>query len=379
MAYIRGVGETTFGRLEHADTLGLLAVAADEALGDAGLARADIDGVLCGYSYQLPHIMIASLFSEYYGIEPAYCHGVSCGGGTGAIMVMLAKRLVDSGQCRNVLVLGAENRLNTKSDNTLKMIASCGHPDFEDPLGLTIPAYFSFLATAYMDRYAITEADLAEFAVLMRANAARHPKAHKRTPITVDDVLASRPIADPLKLLDCCLISDGGCATVISSRAGTGNAVRIAGAAQSHPYQHVLAAPDLVDYKSSKALDVALTEAGATREDIEIAGIYDSYTITLLAFLEDLKLAPRGEAALMCREGYFSPEGRLPVNTHGGLMSFGHSGVAGGLAHVNEVYRQMAGKAGERQIGSPGAGLVHGEGGIFSSQISLIFKQGQEV
>ena len=376
MAYVRGVGETAFGRLDDADTLSLLAEAADGALEDAGLARGDIDGVLCGYSYQLPHIMIASLFSEYYGIEPSYCHGVSLGGGTGAIMVMLAKRLVDIGQCRNVLVLGAENRLNTKSEGTLKMIASCGHPDFEDPLGLTIPAYYAFMATAYMDRYRVTEPDLAEFAVLMRANAARHPKAHKRTPITVEDVLASRPVADPLKLLDCCLISDGGCAAVISSEAGSGRAVEIVGAAQSHPYQHVIAAPDLTDYKSAKALDVALKEAGISRDDLEIAGIYDSYTITLLAFLEDLKLAPRGGAAAMCREGHFSPGGRLPLNTHGGLMSFGHSGVAGGLAHVNEVYRQMAGKAGDRQFGNPRAGVVHGEGGIFSSQVSLIFKQG---
>jgi len=376
MAYIRGVGETSFGKLEGEDTLSLMAAATDEALLDAGLARRDIDGVLCGYSYQLPHIMIASLFAEYYGIEPIYCHGVSVGGGTGSIMVMLANRLVDVGQCKNVLVLGAENRLNTKGAGTIKMIASCGHPDFEDPLGLTIPAYFAFLASAYMDRYGVKPEDLAEFAVLMRDYASRHPKAHKRAPITVADVLASRPIADPLKLLDCCLISDGGCALVIGKEAGkTGRPVRIAGCAQSHPYQHVLAAPNLTEYKSSKALDAALSEAGIGRRDLEVAGIYDSYTITLLAFIEDLGLAPRGGAAKLCREGYFGPKGKLPTNTHGGLMSFGHSGVAGGLAHVNEVYRQMAGKAGARQIGNPKAGLVHGEGGIFSSQVSLVFRQ----
>jgi acetyl-CoA C-acetyltransferase len=376
MAFIRGVGETTFGRLEGTDTLSLMADAADETLADAGLTRGDIDGVLVGYSHQLHHIMIASLFSEYYGIDPAYCHGVSVGGGTGAIMVMLANRLVDIGQCKNVLVLGAENRLNSKSENTLKVIASCGHPDFEDPLGLTIPAYFAFLASAYMDRYDLKAEDLAEFAVMLRANAARHPKAHKRSLITVDDVLASRPIADPLKLLDCCLISDGGCGVVVSKEAGSGKPVRIAGAAQSHPYQHVLAAPSLTEYNSSKALDAALAEAGADRDQLEVAGIYDSYTITLLGFLEDLGLAPRGKSPQLCREGYFAPGGRLPVNTHGGLMSFGHSGVAGGIAHVTEVYRQMAGKAGDRQFGDPKVGLVHGEGGIFSSQVSLVFKQG---
>lgn len=376
MAWIRGVGETSFGRLEGEDTLSLMAKAADAALADSGLRRHDIDGVVCGYSHQLPHIMIASLFAEYYGIKPTYCHGVSVGGATGSIMIMLAGRLVDAGQCKNMLVLGAENRLNGKNDETLKTIASCGHPDFEAPFGVTIPAYFAFMASAYMHRYDISEPDLAEFAVLMRNYASRHPKSHKRTPITVDDVLASRPIAEPLKLLDCCLISDGGCAIVVSTDAGAGRPVRIAGAAQTHPYQHIIAAPDLASYDSSKAFEAAMAEAGIERDDIEIAGIYDSYTITLLGFLEELGLSKRGCAAQDCRSGKFGPEGRLPLNTHGGLMSFGHSGIAGGLMHVNEVYRQMAGRAGERQIGNPKVGLVHGEGGIFSSQISLILKQG---
>jgi len=375
MAYIRGVGLTAFGRIEGEDTLSLQAAAVEAALKDSGLKRGDIDGVVCGYSHKLPHIMIASLFSEYFGINPTYCHGVSVGGATGSSMMMLATRLVDAGQCKNLLVLAGENRLNGKDDRTLKTIASCGHPDFEDPFGLTIPAYYGFMASAYMKRYGITERDLAEFAVLMRANAARHPLAHQRKPISVDDVMNSRKIASPLKLLDCCLISDGGCAVILSKEAGKGRPVRVAGAAQTHPYQHVIAAPDLASYDSAKALDAALAEARVTREQIEIAGIYESFTITLLGFVEELGLAKRGDAARACRAGEFSPTGRLPINTHGGLMSFGHSGVAGGLAHVIEVYLQMAGRAGERQIGNPKIGLVHGEGGIFSSQVSLVLKQ----
>ncbi len=375
MAHIRGVGLTAFGRLEGEDTQSLQAAAAEAALKDAGLKREDIDGVICGYSHQLPHIMIASLFAEYFGIKPTYCHGVSVGGATGSAMIMLANRLVDAGQCKNLLVLAGENRLNGKNDHTLKTIASCGHPDYEDPFGLTIPAYYGFMASAYMKRYGITERDLAELAVQMRANASRHPLAHQRKPITVDDVMNSRKIASPLKLLDCCLISDGGCAVVLSKEPGQGKPVRIAGSAQTHPYQHVIAAPDLASYDSAKALDAALAEAKTTREKIDIAGIYDSFTITLLGFVEELGLAKRGDAARAFRAGEFAPTGRLPINTHGGLMSFGHSGVAGGLAHIIEVYLQMAGRAGDRQIGQPKTGLVHGEGGIFSSQVSLVLKQ----
>ncbi|HAA91807.1 MAG TPA: thiolase [Rhodospirillaceae bacterium] len=376
MAWIRAIGETEFGRIEGEDTLSLMAKATDAALANGGLRREYIDGLVVGYSHKLPHIMIASLFAEYYGLHPTYCHGVSVGGATGSIMVMLANRLVDVGQAKNVLVLGGENRLNGKDDTTLKTLASCGHPDFEDPFGLTIPAYYAFMASAYMNKHGISESDLAVFSVLMRSYASKHPKAHKREPITVDDVLASRPISEPLKLLDCCLISDGGCAIVVSTEPGNGKPVRIAGAAQTHPYQHVIAATRLAEFDSSRSLDAALKEAGVERPDIEIAGIYDSYSITLLAFLEELGLVEHGKAADACRSGMFGPDGRLPINTHGGLMSFGHSGIAGGLMHVNEVYRQMAGLAGDRQVGDPSVGLIHGEGGIFSSQVSLILRQG---
>ena len=127
----------------------------------------------------------------------------------------------------------------------------------------------------------------------------------------------------------------------------------------------------MTEFRSRESGDCALNEAGVSIDDVQIAGIYDSFSITLLVFLEELGLAPRGEAAAMAREGRFDFDGAVPVNTHGGLMSFGHSGVAGGMAHIVEVYRQMSGTAGARQIPNREVGLIHGEGGILSSQISL--------
>ena len=372
MAWITGVGDTSFGRLADEDTLTLMAKSAGDALRDAGLERGDIDGLLCGYSTAWPHLMLASVFGEYFGIDAAYCHTVQVGGGTGAAMTMLAKRLCDVGQCRHVLVVGGENRLSGQgSDKTVQTLAEVGHPDYELPFGPTIPAYYALVAARYLHEYGLDEADLAEFSVLNRRHAMTHPKAHFRNPISVSDVLASRAIARPLKLLDCCPISDGSAALVVSAeRLGT-SGVRLAGAGQVHPFQHVIAAKSLTSFRSGESSGAALAEAGVVIEDVDIAGIYDSFSVTLMVFIEELGLAPRGEAAAAARAGRFGVDGAVPVNTHGGLMSFGHSGVAGGMAHILEVYRQLAGKAGERQIDGREVGLVHGEGGILSSQISL--------
>ena len=321
----------------------------------------------------MPGRELASVFSEYFGIHPVYCHTVQVGGGTGSAMTMLAKRLCEAGECRNILVVAGENRLSGEgADKTVRTLAGVGHPDYETPFGPTIPGFYALVAARYMHEHGLGEEDLAEFSVLMRAHAAGHPGAQFREPITVADVMASRPIAEPLKLLDCCPISDGAAALVVGAEGGGAAGVRIAGAGQTHPFQHVIAADSLVSFGSAKASARALGEAGVGIDEVEIAGIYDSFSITLLVFIEELGLAPRGEAARLAREGRFGPEGAVPVNTHGGLLSFGHSGVAGGMAHIGELYRQIAGKAGARQAGDRRVGLIHGEGGILSSQVSLV-------
>jgi acetyl-CoA C-acetyltransferase len=376
MAWITGVGDTAFGRLPGETPLSLMAAAASSALADAALERANIDGVLCGYATSLPHLMLATLFAEYFGLTPRYAHGIQMGGATGGAMVMLAARLVDGGTCRNVLVVAGDNRLSGQGrDNAIQMLAQVGHHDYEVPFGPTIPAYYALIASRYMHVHGVSERDLAEFAVLMRRHAGIHPGAHLREPISVEDVLASRSIASPLKLLDCCPVSDGAAALLVSSAPRRDGAVRIAGAAQYHPHQHVSSARDLADFGIGDGAHRALAEADVTIDDVEFLGIYDSFTITLLILLEELGFARRGQAASLLRDGVFAGQGRWPLNTHGGLLSFGHSGVAGGLTHILEAQRQLLGRAEERQAGAPEIAFIHGDGGVLSSHVSLVLRR----
>lgn len=376
MAYITGVGNTAFGRLEGSTPLALMAQAADAALADAGLGREGIDGLLCGYATTLPHLMLSTVFAEYYGVQPHYAHAIQLGGATGCAMVMLAHELVEAGRCREVLVVAGENRLSGhKRDVAIQTLAQVGHPDYEVPFGATIPAYYGLLASRYLHEYAVSEADLAEFAVLMRRHAGTHPAAHLREAITVTEVLASKTIAAPLKLLDCCPISDGAVALVVSRERRDGVGVRIAGASQAHRHQYVSSIASVSDLGARRAAERAMAEAGCSLADVDYLGIYDSFTITLLILLEDIGIAARGAASARVRSGDFGVAGKLALNTHGGLLSFGHCGVAGGMAHLAEAQRQLAGKAGSRQAGARHCALVHGDGGVLSSHVSLILSR----
>ena len=375
-AYITGVGNTAFGRLEGLNTLDLMAQAATHALEDAQLKRSEIGGVLCGYSTTMPHLMISTLFCERFSLRPNYAHGMQLGGATGAAMLMLARELVISGRCKNVLVVAGENRLSGQTrDSSIQTLAQVGHADFEVPNGASVPAYYGLMASRYMHETGVTNADLAEFAVLMRNNATRHPDAHLTTPITVEDVLASKPIAEPLHLLDCCPISDGAMALVISSDARGGIKVRMAGAGQAHLHQHLTALRDVMDCGAARASKIAFQQAGLTVAEIDYLGIYDSFTITLLMLLEEIGFAARGEAAQRLRKGDFGQHGVLALNTHGGLLSFGHCGVAGGMAHSVEAYRQFQGQAGGRQVRTPRHAFIHADGGVMSSHVSLILSR----
>jgi acetyl-CoA acetyltransferase len=376
MSYITGTGLTSYGKHEGRSSLDLMSMAAQLALDDAGLRRADIDGLLCGYSTVSPHIMLATVFAEYFGIQPAYAHAVQVGGATGLAMAMLAHHLVDAGVARHVLVVGGENRLTGQSrDASIQALAQVGHPDYEVPLGPTIPAYYGLVASRYMHEHGVTEEDLAEFAVLMRNHALSHPGAQFHEPISVGDVMASKPVALPLKLLDCCPVSDGGAACIVS-REPTGDAqVKVRGCAQAHTHQHVTAAPALSALGAEIAIAKAKAAAGLSISDVRYAAVYDSFTITLAMLLEDLGLAGRGEAAAQVRAGYFSRDGAVPLNTHGGLLSYGHCGVGGAMAHLSEAHLQMTGRAGARQVRDAAITLLHGDGGVLSSHVSMFLER----
>lgn len=375
-AYITGAGNTAFGRHEGHSTLDLMAQAAKKALHAAHLERKDIDGVLCGYATTLPHLMLSTLFCERFALRPSYAHSLQVGGATGAAMLMLARELVASGRCKNVLVIAGENRLTGQTrDSSIQTLAQVGHADYEVPNGASVPAYYGLMASRYMHETGVTSEDLAEFAVLMRDNAIRHPDAHLTTPISIAEVLASKPIAEPLRLLDCCPISDGAVALVVSAEAPKGARVRLTGAGQAHLHQHLTAMNDVMDCGAAAASKIAFKEAGLGVSDINYLGIYDSFTITLTMLLEEIGFAPRAGAARRLRQGDFSAKGGLPLNTHGGLLSFGHSGVAGGMAHAVETYLQCAGLAGDRQVKVPAHAFVHADGGVMSSHVSLIMSR----
>lgn len=375
MSYVTGVGLTPFGKLPGRTTLDLMSEAAATALADAQLERGDVDGLLCGYSTTFPHLMLSTLFIEHFGLNPTYAHSVQVGGATGFAMAMLAHHLVESGAATNVLVVAGENRLTGQTrDAAVQTLAQIGHPMYEVPLGATIPAYYALVASRYMHEYGTTEADLAELAVLMRRHAVMHPGAQFHTPITAGDVLRSKPIASPLKLLDCCPVSDGGAAFVVSSEPTNDFRVRIVGTGQAHTHQHVSAAPSLTAFGAKASVERASEAAGITLSDVRYAAIYDSFTITLTILLEEIGLVPRGQAGKWARDGYFNHDESLPLNTHGGLLSYGHCGCGGAMAHLVETHRQMTGRAGPRQVQDPSLALLHGDGGVLSSHVSLVLE-----
>lgn len=376
MAYIAGVGTTRFGQHPGSTTSGLMADAARLAMEDAGLARRDIDGVLCGYATTMPHIMLATVFAESFGLRPAYAHAMQAGGATGVAMAMLASILVDSGRCKAVLIVGAENRASGQTrDQSIQTLAQAGHPDYEVPYGATIPAYYGLLAARYMHQFGLTQEDLASLAVVMRRHAARHPEAHLREPFTFEQAMASKPIALPLRLLDCCPISDGGVAMVITRDPTNATRVKVRGAGQAHLHQHISMARDWADMGARRAADLAFAEARMGLKDIQHLAVYNSFTITLAMLLEEIGFIARGKSGEAARAGRFEIGGDMPLNLHGGLLSFGHCGVGGGMAHLVEAQRQLSGRAGDRQAGAPTTAYVHGDGGVMSSHVAMILER----
>src|ERR1700681_4102768 len=376
MSFITGVGLTAFGRHEGSSSLDLMSKAAELAIADAGLERSQIDGILCGYSTVAPHIMLATVFAEHFGIRPAYAHAVQVGGATGLAMTMLAHHLVEAGVVRHVLVVSGENRLTGQSrDASILALAQVGHPQYEVPLGPTIPAYYGLVASRYMHEYGVRQEALPASAALRAPPALPHPGAQFHEPITVADVMASKPVALPLKLLDCCPVSDGGAAFVVSRERTGETGVRVLGCAQAHTHQHVTAMPALSELGAEISIARAKAASGVAISDVRYAGVYDSFTITLAMLLEDLGLAGRGEAAARVRSGHFGRDGAMPLHTHGGLLSYGHCGVGGAMAHLVEAHLQMTGRAGNRQVRDGSIALLHGDGGVLSSHVSMFLEQ----
>lgn len=376
-AVIVGVGESDIGKLPHMTGLGLNAQAAKRALDDAGMQPSEIDGLLTAYSFSEPYFMLGSVLAEYLGLKPRFCGSLVVGGASPAAMLHHAALAVANGACNAVLVCAGENRATGMTrDEAVAALTAVGHPYFEAPYGVSIPALYALIATRYMRDYGVTREQLASVAVNTRRHASLHPNAHMRSPITIDDVLASKPIATPLNVLDCCLISDAGGAYVVTTperaRDLKGKPAYLLGIGECHTHEHLICAESLTRFGAAESGRAAYSMAGLGPDDIDVAELYDCFTIVPIIEMEELGLCEPGEAGAFFQDGHAAIGGRLPVNTHGGMLSHAHAGAVGGLMSLIEAVRQIRGEAEGRQVDGAEVALVHNEGGILSSHCTAI-------
>lgn len=376
-AAIVGVGESEIGKVPHMTGLGLNAQAALRAAEDAGLTPADIDGLLTAYSLTEPYFMLGTVLAEYLGLRPRFLASINTGGATPGVMLKHAAAAVATGQANAVLVVAGENRATGQTrDQAVRTLSAVGHPYFEHPYGPQIPAFYAMVARRYMHEYGTTREEMAAVAVRSRQHALRHPNAHMSKPIEIADVLASRPIAEPLNLLDCCLISDAGGAFIVTTPERARDLrqppVHLLGIGEHHTHEHITFAPSLTEFGAGNSSAEAFSMAGLAPQDVDFAELYDCFSIVPIISAEEIGLARRGEAGKMFAAGDTAIEGRLPINTHGGMMSHAHAGAAGGLFAIIEAVRQLRGDQGERQVAKHDIALVHNEGGILSSHCTMI-------
>lgn len=376
-AVISGIGESKLGVVPELSMLGITLDAAKRAVADAGLTFQDIDGLIVHPAFHVSpryHIIVAESLGIYV---KTLCDTMMMGGASYGAALQEAQWAVESGRCRNVLILGGE-KLRTGHVSGSAMMASVGahNLDYEYPFGATIPSYYGLLAQRYLYEYGLDESVLAQVAVTTRRHAARNPNATMRELITIDDVLSSPIISTPLHRLDCSLVSDGAAAYVVS-RAGTNpdpqREVGFLGIGQAQSYYHMgqLARGhgdhDLVHTVIDVAGKAAFAQAGLTPDQIDVAGIYDSFTITVLVQLEDLGFCGRGEAGDYIKAGTVDPGGKMPMNTHGGLLSNAHPGACGGMLNITEAVRQLRGEAGQRQVTKAETALVTSASAVASN------------
>ena len=348
----------------------LHAESARGALEDAGLAIKDVDGF---FTSGVGPIGILSL-AGHLNLRPSYVDSQAIGGSSFVSHCLHAAAAIDTGLCRVALVTYG----STAASERFAIGTGAGGfvlepPDnFEAPFGPTIVGSYALVAQRHMHEYGTTSEQLAEIAVTMRRHASLNPQAKYRDQITVEDVLASRVISSPLHLLDCCVISDGGGALVLTSLERARDLrklpVVVLGAAEALRHAEI-GTRDLLDIAARQSGPLALARAGITHADVDLAMVYDSYTITVLATLEALGFCAPGEGGAFCAGGRIGLGGALPVNPDGGGLSSNHPGMRG-IFLVIEATRQLRGEGGPRQVKDAKLVLVHGTGGMLGQRHS---------
>jgi len=359
--HVVGVGMTRFGKHPERDAADLGAEALLGAISDAGINARAIEAAYCGHVFQ--GMVTGQRILAQVGLAGLPLSNVENACSSGATALREASLAVRAGEHDVVVAIGTEH-LTTRFQGALT-------PDPSDPeaaVGATMPAVYAMRARRYMEEFGMTREQLALIAVKNKRNAANNPLAHFRQEITVEDVLASRPIADPLRLHDCSPVTDGAAAVIVMSdralkKHGNGRAVRLA--ASTLRTGSVEAEPTSMTFEPltwATAQD-AYERSGLGPEDIDFAEVHDCFSIAEVLRVEGLGLFPQGGYPDAVERGEADITGRLPVNPSGGLLGKGHPLGGTGVAQVVELVRQLRGEAGSRQIEGVKAGLAHCRGG----------------
>jgi acetyl-CoA acetyltransferase len=358
----------------------IMAECARGALEDCGLELRDVDGLFAA-SMSMGPMGVVSL-AEYLDVKPRYLDGTNIGGSSFVAHVNHAAAAIHAGLCDVALILyGSTAASNAMAIGTGMAGGRDAAASFVSPYGLTTVGSYALVAQRHMHAYGTSSAQLAEIAVTMRRHAGLNPNAKMRKPITVDDVLASRIISRPLHLLDCCIISDGGGALIVTSaeraRDLKKRPVLLLGCGEAVCHQEV-GAPDLLSIAAKQSGAQAFRMAGVTHDDVDLCTIYDSFTITVLVTLENLGFCKPGEGGAFVSGGRIGLGGALPLNPDGGGLSSNHPGMRG-IFLVIEAAKQLRGECGERQVADAAIALAHGTGGtlgVAHSGATLILARG---
>ena len=365
------VGAATFGLGEAPGytSIEIAAEAARLAIADAGLKTSDIDGLfIC-----LPNDFLAGLtIAEYLGIRPRMTNSSRTGGSAFLTHAEWAMLALDAGLIDHALICYGSNQRTGAG----KLVAAQAPSPFELPYRPNNPvASYALAASRHMYEFGTTSEQLASVAVAARQWANLNPEAFRQGPLSIEDVLATRLVSDPLHAADCCLITDGG-AAVVMTRADRAKDLRqtpvaLLGAASATWHIEIAQLADLAVSAAQESGRRAFAQAALGPSDIDVVNLYDAFTINTIMFLEDLGFCGKGEGGPFVASGAIAPGGSLPVNTNGGGLSFCHPGMYG-LFTLVESIRQLRGQAGERQVNGAKLALAHGNGGTLSSQATCI-------
>ncbi|MCD6479825.1 thiolase domain-containing protein [Candidatus Bathyarchaeota archaeon] len=381
---IIGVGMTPFGKHPDRSLIDLMLEASYTALMDADALDAPIDalyvgcmasGMLCGLQNT------ATLLADELGIKPQTAERIENSAASGASAILNAYLAVASGLYDVALVVGAEKMRHLPTSEATKAIASMTHPEGERPHGVTMPSLAALLTRLYMKRYGLTREQLALVAVKNHRNALLNPYAHLRKEITVEDVLNSRVVAEPLRLFDCSPISDGAAALLLAPMERalefTDKPVVIRGVGQAVDRVMMTERDDLLTLKAVKeASRRALRRAALSIDDIDVVELHDAFTILEIVESEDLGLFEKGKGGIAVEEGLTAIEGERPINPSGGLKARGHPLGATGVAQAVEITWQLRGEAGERQVRDAERGLSCNISGFAANAVVIVYERG---